>query len=95
MSKQYAGLCAGCAKHAREHRPQPSAWTEVLERRFHAWAVTFSVLSVGGVGGIHNGRFTFHFLLSDSPQYLGPCIGLAASCWINHFFFRWRLHPPK
>jgi hypothetical protein len=61
------------------------------QRRLYAWALTLSVLSVGGVGWIQNGRFKFHFFLSEYPHYFWPCISLAVSCWINYFFFRWRI----
>jgi predicted anti-sigma-YlaC factor YlaD len=65
------------------------------QRRLYALAVTFSVLSVGGVGWIQNGHFKFQFFLSAYPQYFWPCISLAVSCWINYFFFRWRVHWTK
>src|SRR4051812_4023414 len=65
------------------------------QRRLYAWAVTLSVLSVGGVGWFQDGRFRFHFFLNGYPHYFWPCISLAVSCWINYFFFRWRLHSPK
>jgi hypothetical protein len=64
------------------------------QRRLYALAVTFSVLSVGGVGWFDNG-FKFQFFLSAYPQYFRPCIGLAVSCWIYYFFLRWRMHRPK
>jgi predicted anti-sigma-YlaC factor YlaD len=65
------------------------------QRRFYAWAMTLSVLSVGGVGWIQNGHFKFQFFLSAYPQYFWPCISLAVSCWINYSFFRWRVHWTK
>jgi hypothetical protein len=64
------------------------------QRRLYALAVTFSVLSLGGVGWLDNG-FHFRFFLSAYPQYFRGCVGLAASCWIYYFFFRWRLRRPK
>jgi hypothetical protein len=64
------------------------------QRRLYALAVAFSVLSVGGVGWIDNG-FHFRFFLSAYPEYFRGCVGLAASCWIYYFFFRWRLRRPR
>jgi hypothetical protein len=64
------------------------------QRRLYAMAVTFSVLCVSGVGWFDHG-FRFHFFLSAYPQYFRPCIGLAVSCWIYYFFFRWRMRRPK
>jgi len=65
------------------------------QRRLYALAVTFSVLCVGGVGWIDNKGFKFEFFLSAYPQYFRPCIGLAVSCWIYYFLFRWRMHRTK
>jgi len=64
------------------------------QRRLYALAVTFSALSVGGVGWIDHGLH-FRFFLSTYPQYFRGCVGLAASSWIYYFFFRWRLRRLK
>jgi hypothetical protein len=64
------------------------------QRRLYALAVTFSVLSVGGVGWFDHG-FHFRLFLSTYPQFFRGCIGLAVSCWIYYFYFRWRLSRPK
>jgi len=66
----------------------------VWQRRFYALAVTFTVLSLSGVGWMDNG-IHYHFLLSAYPKYFRPCIGLAVSCWINYLIFRWRFGRAK
>ena len=68
------------------------------QRRLYAWALALTVVSLGGVGWIQNGKFSFHLFLSDYPQFFYPCISLAASCWINYFIFfvrRRRLPSPS
>jgi hypothetical protein len=65
------------------------------QRRLYAWALTLSVLSVSGIGWIQNGRLRFHFFLLWYPHYFWPCVSLAASCWINYFFFRRRIRVSK
>jgi hypothetical protein len=68
------------------------------QRRLYSWAWVFTVVSLGGVGWIQNGKFSFHFFLSDYPQYFRPCISIAATCWINYFIFfviRRRLRSPS
>jgi hypothetical protein len=89
--------------------PGPSAETELRslrraqgllrwQRRLYSWALVFTVVSLGGVGWIQNGKFSFHFFLSDYPQYFYPCVSIAVSCWINYFIFfvlRRRLRSPS
>jgi hypothetical protein len=89
--------------------PGPSAETELRalrhaqgilrwQRRLYAWAMVFTVISLGGVGWIQNGKFSFHFFLIDYPQYFRPCVSIAATCWINYLIFfviRRRLRSPK
>jgi hypothetical protein len=89
--------------------PGPSADTELRslrraqgllrwQRRLYSWALALTVVSLGGVGWIQNGKFSFHFFLSDYPQFFYPCISIAASCWINYFIFfvvRRRLRSPR
>jgi hypothetical protein len=68
------------------------------QRRLYAWALVFTVVSLGGVGWFQNGKLFFHFFLNDYPQYFRPCASIAATCWINYLIFfviRRRLRAPK
>ena len=64
------------------------------QRRLYAWALTFTVLSLGGVAWIDHG-FHFRFFLELYPQFFRPCIGIAVSCWVYYFYFRWRMRKSK
>jgi hypothetical protein len=46
-----------------------------------------TIVSIGGVGGFQDGHFTFRFFLSDDPQFMGPCVTIAASLWVNYVIF--------
>jgi len=65
------------------------------QRRLYGWGLALSLVSLGGIGSLQNGRPVFHFFLRDYPQVFGPCISLALSCWISYFILRWRLRSAK
>jgi hypothetical protein len=59
------------------------------QRLLYAWGLALTIVCVSGVGVFHDGHFAFHFFLRDYPWIFRPCVGLAASCWINYFILRW------
>jgi hypothetical protein len=59
------------------------------QRRLYGWAIGLTIASLGGVGILDGSHFVYHPFLRDYPWIFRPCIGLAASCWINYFVLRW------
>ena len=65
------------------------------QHRLYAWAMAFSIASLGGVGYMQQGHPVFHFFFRYYPQVFGPCISVAINCWIFYFVLRWRLRSTK
>jgi hypothetical protein len=59
------------------------------QRLLFGWGLAATIACVSGVGVFDGSHFTFHFFLADYPWILRPCIGFAASCWINYFILLW------